>query len=717
MTAHDLTLSRRSLLAGAGGLIIALHLPKAARAQSAGSATFAPNAFIRVAPDHSVTVLVKHIEFGQGPFTGLATLVAEEMDADWGQMRAEHAPADVKLYANLAFGVQGTGGSTAIANSFDQIRKAAATARVMLVQAAAQAWKVPAGEITIEKGVLTHASGKQGRFGDFAEAAAKLPVPENAPLKQPAQFKLIGKEGVVKRLDGADKARGKTKFTIDISAPNMLTVVVARPPRFGGKVASFDATDALKVKGVVDVKQIGSGVAVYAQGMWPAIKGREALKVVWDESEAEKRGSAELVAEYRALARTPGKVAGSHGDAEAALAKAERVIEAEYVFPYLAHAPMEPLDGYLEWNAQGALARFGSQFQTTEHQTIAQILELPPEKVQLETMLAGGSFGRRAQVSQHLAAELAMCAKAIGPNRPVKLVWTREDDLTGGYYRPLFVHRMRGAVKDGKIAGWSTSIVGQSFILGTFFEQMIAKNGLDSTMFEGANELPYEISDFHCEVHATKVGVPTLWWRSVGHTHTAYAVECFMDELLQAAGQDPVAGRLALMGKEPRLAGVLKAVAELAKWTGPDAGNGRARGVGVAESFGTFVAQIAEVSVGEGGEPKVHKVWCAVDCGIAVNPDVIRAQMEGGIGFGLGHALYGELTLDKGKPVQTNFDSYRSLRIHEMPEVEVKIIASTEKPTGVGEPGVPPIGPAVANALARLGQGRPRRLPMVGGIA
>lgn len=716
MTAHDLTLSRRSLLAGAGGLVIALQLPKAARAQqAAGAATFAPNAFIRVGADSSVTVLVKHIEFGQGPFTGLATLVAEEMDADWSQMRAEHAPADVKLYANLAFGVQGTGGSTAMANSFDQIRKAAATARALLVQAAAQAWKVPTGEITIVSGVLKHASGKQGRFGEFADAAAKLPAPTDAPLKQPGQFRLIGKEGAVKRIDGADKARGKAQFTIDISAPGMLTVVVARPPRFGGKVASFDATEALKIRGVVDVKQIGSGIAVYGQGMWPAIKGREALKVVWDESGAETRGSAELIAEYRALARTPGTVAGSHGDAQAVLAKAERVIEAEYVFPYLAHAPMEPLDGYLEWNAQGALARFGSQFQTTEHMTIATVLGLPPETVRLETMLAGGSFGRRAQVSQHLAAELAMCAKAIGPNRPVKLVWTREDDLTGGHYRPLFLHRMRGAVKDGKITAWTNSIVGQSFFLDTPFEAMTVKNGIDATMVEGANELPYEVADFRCEVHTAKVGVPTLWWRSVGHTHTAYAVECFMDELLQAAGQDPVAGRLALMGKEPRLAAVLKAVAELAKWTGPDAGNGRARGVAVAESFGSFVAQIAEVSIGPDGEPKVHKVWCAIDCGIAVNPDVIRAQMEGGIGFGLGHALYGEITLDKGRPVQTNFDSYRSLRFQEMPEVAVAIVASTEKPTGVGEPGVPPIGPAVANALARLGKGRPRQLPMVGG--
>jgi isoquinoline 1-oxidoreductase subunit beta len=723
MTAHDINLSRRSLLAGAGALVIGVNLPRGAKAQSGaaqafrpagGAAAFAPNAFVRVAADDSITVLVKHIEFGQGPFTGLATLVAEEMDADWSQMRAEHSPADVKLYANLAFGVQGTGGSTAIANSWEQMRKAGATARAMLVQAAADAWKVPAAEITIEKGVMKHASGKQSGFGAFAEAASKLQAPADVALKQAANYRLIGKEGVVKRLDSADKSRGKAQFAIDISAPNMLTVVVARPPRFGGKVGSFDASAALKVKGVVDVKEIGSGVAVFATGMWPAIKGREALKVTWDESAAEKRGSRELIAEYRALSRTPGKSAGKHGDAEAVLAKADKVIEAEYVFPFLAHAPMEPLDGYLEWNAQGALARFGSQFQTTEHQTIATILGLPPEKVQLETMLAGGSFGRRAQVSQHLAAELAMCAKAIGPNRPVKLVWTREDDLAGGYYRPLFLHRMRGAVKDGKIAAWSNSIVGQSFFLGTPFEAMTVKDGIDAVMVEGAAELPYEIADFACEVHVPKVGVPTLWWRSVGHTHTAYAVEAFVDELLQAAGQDPVAGRLAMMGKEPRLAGVLKAVAELAKWNGPDAGNGRMRGVAAVESFGSFVAQIAEVSL-ENGEPKVHKVWCAVDCGVAINPDIIRAQMEGGIGFGLGHALYGEITLDAGRPVQANFDTYRSLRIHEMPAVEVVIVPSAEKPTGVGEPGVPPIGPAVANALARLGQMRPRQLPMVGG--
>lgn len=713
-------LSRRTALKGLAGLVIGFHMPTSiARAQSTRAPqTFAQNAFVRIGTDDTVTVLIKHIEFGQGPFTGLSTIVAEELDADWSKVRAEHAPADVKLYANTAFGVQGTGGSTAIANSYDQLRQAGATARAMLVQAAAKTWNVPAGEITVDRGVIRHTrSNRQGRFGQFAEAAAQLPVPDNVALKDPAKFRLIGRDGAVKKLDSAAKSNGTALFTIDIREPGLLTVVVARPPRFGGKVASFDAAEALAIPGVVDLKQVPSGVAVYANGMWPALKGREKLKVTWDEAKAEKRSSAQLIEEFRTLTRQPGAVAGAHGDAEAVLARADRVIEAEFVFPYLAHAPMEPLDGYLTWDGEKALARFGSQFQTTEHQTIASVLGLKPENVQLETMLAGGSFGRRAQTSMHLAAELASVAKAIGPNKPVKLVWTREDDLRGGYYRPLFVHRLRGAVRDGKIIAWANSVVGQSFIKGTVFESMLIKDGVDATSVEGSRELLYEIPNFRCEAHSPEVGVPTLWWRSVGHTHTGYAVECFVDELLQAAGQDPVAGRLAMMQKQPRAAGVLRAVAQLAKWNGPGPLNGRARGVAVVESFNTFVAQIVEVSAGDGDGPKVHKVWCAVDCGVAVNPDVIRAQMEGGIGYGLGHALFAEVALDEGRPVQANFDTYRSLRIHEMPEVEVTIVRSTEKPTGVGEPGVPPIGPAVANALARLGYNRPRRLPMMGGMA
>ena len=716
MSALDTPITRRTAVQGIAGLVIGLYLPRGLRQASAAAAIpaapFAPNAFVRIGTDNTVTVLIKHIEFGQGPFTGLSTLVAEELDADWSQMRAEHAPSNPDLYKNLFLGVQGTGGSSAIANSYEQMRQAGATARAMLVDAAAQTWRVPASEITVERGVLRHArTRRQGRFGQFTEAAARLPVPSNVKLKDPSTFRLIGKDRSVKKLDAAAKTNGTAKFTLDIREPGMLTVVVARPPRFGARVASFDAAEARGVRGVVDVRQIPSGVAVYADGFWPARKARDLLRINWDESGAERRGSEQLVAEYRALAGAPGIVAAAHGDVDAALSRASKVIEAEFVFPYLAHATMEPLDGYLRWDGQRAVARFGSQFQTADHQMIARVLGLPVERVELETMLAGGSFGRRAQQTMHVAAELAEVAKAIGPGRPVKVVWTREDDMRGGYYRPLVVHRMRGAVQDGKVVAWSDTTVTQSLLKGSAFEGMI-QNGIDASSIEGSREIPYDVANFRCDMHTTDVGVPVLWWRSVGHTHTAYAVECFVDELLQAAGQDPVTGRLAMMGKAPREAGVLRAVADLARWSGPGPVNGRARGVAVVQSFNTYVAEIAEVSL-EGGLPRVHKVWCAVDCGVAVNPDVVRAQMEGGIGFGLGHALYAQITLDDGRPVQGNFDGYRSLRIHEMPAVEVTIVRSSEKPTGVGEPGLPPIAPAVANALGRLGVERPRRLPMI----
>jgi isoquinoline 1-oxidoreductase subunit beta len=724
MTHQDASLTRRAALKGVAGLVIGFHLPLPAHGQSgsarpsgadAGSVTFAPNAFIRIGTDDLVTVLIKHIEFGQGPFTGLTTLVAEELDADWAQMRAEHAPSNPALYKNFVLGMQGTGGSSAIANSYDQMRKAGATARAMLVQAAADMWNVPPSEVVVERGVLRHpATAREGRFGQFAEAAAGLPVPQDVPLKEPASFQLIGREGAVKKLDVPEKTNGKAQFTIDNYEPEMLTVVVARSPRFGGKVATFDAADARSIPGVVDVKQLPTGIAVYAEGMWPALKGREALRITWDDKAAESRSSEQMIEEYRALARRPGMAAAARGEAEAVLAKAGKIIDAEFVFPYLAHAPMEPLDGFLHWDGEGARARFGCQLQTGDHNMIAAVLGLPFERVEIETMLAGGSFGRRGQADMHLAAELAQAAKAIGPGRPVKLMWTREDDIGGGYYRPLFLHRLRGAVRGGNIVAWADRIVGQSILKGTPFESII-KDGVDPFSVEGARDIPYDVADFRCELHTTEAAVPVLSWRSVGHTHTGYAVECFVDELLQAAGKDPVAGRLEMMSKSPRAAGVLRAVAALAGWSGAGPVDKRARGVAVVECFGTCVAQIAEVSIDKGDSPRVHKVWCAVDCGVAVNPDVIRAQMQGGIGFGLGHVLFAEVTIDAGRPLQTNFDTYRSLRIDEMPEIEVVIVPSTEKPTGVGEPGVPPIGPAVANAMARLGLERPRRLPMVRG--
>ncbi len=719
MGMHDLKLSRRDALAGGGALVLAIALPmvglKAQTPAAAPPAPIEPNAYIRIAADDSVTIVVKHIEFGQGPYTGLATIAAEELDADWSKVRAVSAPADAKLYGNAVIGgMQLTGGSSAIASSYDLMRRAGATARAMLVQAAATQWKVPASEISVDKGVIAHKkSGKSSGFGAFAAAAAKLPVPADVPLKDPAKFTLIGKDQSVRRLDSADKTTGRAIFAIDIREPGLLTVLVARSPRFGGKVASYDAAAALKVKGVVAVRQISTGVAVYATGMWAAIKGRKALQIAWDDSKAEMRSSDAMMATYLDKAATPSAtVHGKTGDVDAALKAGGELVEASYSFPYLAHAPMEPLDGYMRWDGTKVLARFGAQGTTLDQMAISKTLGITPDKVEIEVMLSGGSFGRRATPVSHFAVELSEVAKAIGPNKPVKLVWTREDDIHGGYYRPMFVHRFKGTVKDGKIAAWQNTLVGQSFMANGPFAGTI-KNGVDGSMSEGASKPLYALADFRCDVHTVDSPVSTLWWRSVGHTHTGYAVECFVDQLLVKAGQDPVAGRLALMGDNPRAAGVLRAVAKLADWDGAKPAKGRARGVAVVESFSTVVAQIAEVSIGDNGEPKVHKVWAAVDCGVAVNPDVIRAQLEGGIGFALGHALYAEVPLKDGVPAVSNFHDYRSLRINEMPEVEVVVIPSTAKPTGIGEPGVPAVAPAVANALAALGQVRPARLPMV----
>ncbi|MDX2287340.1 MAG: xanthine dehydrogenase family protein molybdopterin-binding subunit [Hyphomicrobiaceae bacterium] len=709
-------------LAGAGaGLVLGLQLPSTAQAQSGAAAvikgegaagTFAPNAFVRIAPDSTVTVLIKHIEFGQGPFTGLATLVAEELDADWGQMRAEHAPADTALYKNTAFGLQGTGGSTAIANSYEQMRKAGAAARAMLVTAAAKEWGVPAGEISVSKGVIVHAqSGRSASFGAFAAAAASLPVPADVKLKDPAQFSLIGTD--VPKLDSAAKSAGKAQFTMDATRPGMLTCLIARPDRFGGTVKSVDDAEARKVPGVADVRVIPQGVAVYAKGYFAAQKAREALKIEWDNSRAETRSTDTIIAEYQKLAASPGKPVTTTGDAPGVLAKAAKVIEAEYVFPYLAHAPMEPLDCLIEAREDGAEVWAGSQLQTIDQTVVAQILGLRPEEVRINTLFAGGSFGRRATPGGDMVAAAAEAVKAIGRKQPVKVVWSREDDIRGGYYRPLNVHRLRASLAaDGTIAAWEHTLVGQSLLEGTPLAGMI-KDGIDPTTVEGANDLPYALANMSVSVHTPQVGVPVLWWRSVGHTHTAYSTETFLDELLALAGKDAVAGRLALMGdKHPRHAGVLKAVAEMADWGGP-VPDGRARGVAVHRSFNSYVAQIAEVSKGSDGAPRVHKVWCAVDCGVAVNPNVIAAQMEGGIGYGLGHALYAAITMKDGRVVESNFDAYRSLRINEMPEVAVRIVKSAEAPTGVGEPGTPPIAPAVANAWAKLTGERVRQLPFV----
>lgn len=721
---------RRGFLKGAGaavtGLVLGVHLPLAVRAQSGAAAVmhgdgapgvFAPNAFILIAADDTVTVLIKHIEFGQGPFTGLSTLVAEELDADWSQMRAEHAPSEPESYKNLAFGIQGTGGSTAIANSYQQMRQAGAAARAMLVEAAAQRWGAPAQAITVDKGRIRHiGGGKEAGFGAFAEAAAKLTPPAEPRLKEPAAFRLIGTE--LPKLDTQAKSDGSARFTLDIRRDDMVTALVAHPSRFGGKVASFDATAAKKIRGVLDVREVPQGVAVYADGYWPAKKGRDALAIAWDDGEAEMRSSSSIVAAYKERAKTPGLPATVRGTASSAIKDAARTFEAEYVFPFLAHAPMEPLDAVIELRADGLVdAWLGSQLQTIDHQVIARTLGRDMANVRIHTMLAGGSFGRRAQPDSGFAAEAAAVAQAYGKTGvPVKLVWSREDDIQGGRYRPVYVHRLRGGIDgDGNIVGWEQTIVGQSIVTDSPFEAMI-QDGIDPTSVEGAHDLPYAVPNLNVGLHSMKVGVPVLWWRSVGHTHTGYTTETFLDEMLHTAGKDQVAGRLALLNQHPRHAGVLRAVADLADWESAPP-QGRARGVALHKSFGSYVAQIAEVSIGGEGLPKVHKVWCAIDCGVAVNPNVIRAQIEGGVGYGLGAVLYDEITLEDGKVVQANFDTYRSLRLPEMPEVDVRVVASAEAPTGVGEPGVPPVGPAVAIAWHRLTGQRVRTLPFSASVS
>jgi isoquinoline 1-oxidoreductase beta subunit len=711
---------RVSVTAGAA-FTLALYIPgcgpadEAARgAGAAAGPVFEPNAFLRIGRDGSVTVVSKHLEMGQGTYTGLATIVAEELDADWGSVRVEGSPADAKRYANLQWGgAQGTGGSSSIANSWEQLRKAGATARAMLVAAAAVEWGVPAAEITVESGVVRHAGSKrQAGFGDLAAKAATLTPPSEVTLKDPKTFRYIGRSEPLPRTDATDKSRGTATFTQDVQLDGMLTAVVAHPPRFGATVRRFDAAKAKAVSGVVDVVQIPTGVAVLGKSFWAAKKGRDALQVDWDTSKAVTIGSSELAAQYRELASKPGKVARHDGDAEAVMRGAAKVVEATYEFPFLAHAALEPLNCVVRIDGEGCEIWNGEQMQTGDQAAVAALLGLRPEQVTLHMLYAGGSFGRRANPKSDYVLEAASIAKAIGGKAPVKMVWTREDDMGAGYYRPAYVHRVRaGLDRAGKPVGWSQRIVGQSILMGSPFAAVMIKDGIDATSVEGVTDLPYAIPAVHVELHTTDPGIPVQWWRSVGHTHTGYATEVFVDELAAAAGQDPVAFRRALLAKSPRHLGVLELAARQAGW-GTPLPAGRARGIAVHQSFESYVAEVAEVSLTADGGVKVHRVVCAVDCGVAVNPDIIRAQMEGGIAFGLGAALYGEVTLDKGAVQQTNFHQYRVLRMPEMPVVEVHIVPSTEPPTGVGEPGVPPIGPAVANAVFAL-TGRPvRKLPI-----
>lgn len=710
--------TRRSVLASgaAGGLVVAIGwLPGSAQAVAgqgaegrAARAALVPNQFVSVGTDNLVTIVCKHHEMGEGNTTGLATLVADELDADWSLVRTEYAPADAKRYANLAFGtMQGTGGSTAIANSYLQYREAGATARAMLVSAAADAWKVPAGEIQARASVLTHASGKRATYGEMAAAAAKQAPPSKPALKTPEQFALMGRDRATPRVDSPSKCTGSAIYTGDVRLPGLLTAVIAFPPSFGAKMVSFDAAAAKKVKGVTDVVAVPEGVAVVARNTWAAMQGRRALKVTWDESAGASLDSDALLAHYRELAGQPGTPFAKPAAAPPTPAK---TVEAIYEFPFLAHAPMEP-QGCVAWLHDGTLETWaGHQFPTFDQMLAAKAAGLPVEKVKLHSLVSGGSFGRRANVWSDFTVAAVNVAVAIKGRAPVRLQYSREDDMSVGLYRPMMLHSLKvGLDGAGKVASWQHVIVGQSIVAGTPMAAMMVKDGVDPTSVEGVHPTSYDLPMMDGQLHDVALPVRPLWWRSVGNTHTAYVMETMMDRLARAAGQDPLAFRLALLEKNERAARTLKLVADKAGW-GKAMPAGSAQGIALHESFGTAVAQVAEVTLKDG---KVHvdKVWCAVDCGVAVNPDVIRAQMEGGIGFALGALYYSEIDLKAGRPQQRNFDRYRSLRIYEMPAIDVFIAPSTAAPTGVGEPGVPPLAPAVANAVVRAGGPDVLRLP------
>lgn len=709
--------SRRGLLAGAGALVVAFRLdPKPARAApgpNLADVKAQPNAFVRIGADDTVTVVIKHLDMGQGNTTGLATILADELGADWRHVRTEFAPADATLYNNSLMGpIQGTGGSTAVANSWFQLRKAGAAAREMLMAEAAFRWKVPVSEITVADSLVRHApSGRQARFGELAASAASLPVPSEPRLKDPSEWTLIGQ--TVPRLDSVAKTNGTAVYSLDIRRPNQVTALVARAPRFGATVKSFDAAAARKVAGVLDVVQVPTGVAVIARDTWSAMKGREALTVAWDDSTAETRSSDAILAEYRERAKGPGLTASERGDPQAALKGAAKVVEAEFTFPYLAHAAMEPLNATIEKGADGGYDVYaGFQFQTVEQATMAAILGVTADRVRLHSNWAGGSFGRRATPTADYLAEAATVFKASGEKAPLHLVWTREDDMAGGYYRPTVLHRVRAGI-DGKgaVVGWDHVMVGKSIMIGSPFEAMIVKNGIDATTVEGASDTAYALPAYRFGVHNGREGVPVLWWRSVGHTHTAHVMEVMIDELAHAANVDPVAYRLSLLTQAPRLSGVLKLAAEKAGWSAKPQDQGRGLGVAVHESFGSYVAMVADVTAHDAAI-RVNRIVAAVDVGVPVNPDVIRAQVEGAVGFALSAVLRNRITLKDGQVQEHNFDAYEPTRMSEMPKVEVHIVPSQAAPTGIGEPGVPVLGPSIANAVFAATGRRLRSLPL-----
>ena len=703
--------SRRDFLkagtVACGGLVLGLYLPHALPSGAwAAETPLNPGAFLRIAPDETITVIVNKSEMGQGVYTSLPMLVAEELECDWRRVTMKPAPVG-QVYANPMTGLQSTGGSTSIRTEWERFSKVGAAARMMLIAAAAQRWKVKPESCRAENGKV-HSGGKSLTYGQLVESAAKIPVPDQVPLKDPSTCKIVGKP--LHRLDTPQKVNGKAVFGCDITRPGMLIALVARSPVFGGKAKNFYASGAKAVPGVREVVQIESGVAVVADNFWAAKKGRDALDVDWDEGEWASLSTDAILTHYAELAKEPGLPARKDGDPQKALAAASKQVSAEYELPYLAHAAMEPLNCVVEPGPDSCEIWVGTQAQTINRMDAAKVLGLDPERVRINTTFLGGGFGRRGNPHSDFVVMGAQVAKAI--QKPVKVMWTREDDMKGGWYRPFWFNRLNGGLDaNGKVIAWHHTIVGQSIMAGTYNEKTRIKDGVDAASVEGAKELPYEIPNILVDLHSHQIGVPVQWWRSVGHSHTCFAVESFVDELAHAARKDPYHFRREMLSNHQRHRGVLDLAAQKSGW-GKPLPAGRGRGIAMMESYGTFVAQVAEVSIDEPGRLRVHKVVCAVDCGRNVNPSIIEAQMQSAIVFGLSAALRGAITLRKGRVEQSNFHDYRVLRMDRMPVVEVHIVQSRENPGGIGEPGTPPIAPAVTNAIFSLTGERIRRLPI-----
>ncbi len=691
-----------------GGLILACYfsVPGSVQAEEEKMA-FAPNAFLRIGSDGTVLFIDNKSEMGQGVYTSLPMILAEELDCDWSSVRVEPAPVD-PAYNHTTFGAQVTGGSTSVRTEWKRLALAGATARAMLVQAAAQNWQIAPEACRTENSQVIHPDGKKLDYGSLAEKAAQLKVPVEVKLKNPSKYTLIGKP--IHRLDSPEKINGKAIFGIDARVPGMAVAVIARPPVFGATMKSFDDTKTKAVAGVKHVVAVPAGVAVVAEDFWSALQGREALQVSWDEGVGAEVSTVTMRHQFSELAGTPGNPARQEGDVAKALTQAAHTLTADYEVPYLAHAPMEPLNCCVDLRADGCDIHTGTQMQTGDRNAAARVLGIEPEKVKIHTTYLGGGFGRRGNPHSDFVVEATEVAKAIGG--PVKVIRTREDDMKAGYYRPFFYDHLVACLSEvGQITGWQHTIVGQSIMAGSPFKDMI-KNGIDPTSVEGAADIPYSIPNILVDLHSPELPVPVQWWRSVGHSHTAFAVESFLDEIAHATRTDPVILRRALLSHHPRRLGVLNLAAEKAHWGTPlPAGHGC--GVAVHFSFGSYCAQVAEVSVDKKGKIRVHRVVCAFDCGRIVNPDTIKAQLESAVIFGLTAALYGEITFKNGRVEQGNFDTYPLLTLDETPRIEVHIVASDEPPGGVGEPGVPPVAPAVANALFAASGSRVRSLPMV----